>query len=87
MALGAMLTRRRLLAGTLATVAAPLAAEAQPTGKVYRVGFLHWGRGDVGGFEQQAQVFEQALRERGWVTGRIWSSRTASRRDCVYRRS
>jgi putative tryptophan/tyrosine transport system substrate-binding protein len=52
---------------TLGLVAAPLTAESQQAGKVYRVGFLHWGSRGPG--EQQFQAFEQALRERGWVTG------------------
>ena len=29
---------------TLGLVAVPLTAESQPAAKVYRVGFLHWGR-------------------------------------------
>src|SRR2546426_3140153 len=45
-----------------------LAAEAQQAGKVYRVGFLHWG--SLTSDQQiQIQAFEQALRQRGWVTG------------------
>jgi hypothetical protein len=32
--------RRRFIAGAVAVVAAPLAAEAQQAGKVYRVGYL-----------------------------------------------
>jgi putative ABC transport system substrate-binding protein len=60
--------RRRFLLTSLAgALAAPLAAESQQAGQVYRVGFLHWGRRGPG--EQQFQAFEQALRERGWVTG------------------
>ncbi len=51
----------------LGLVLAPLTAESQQAGKVYRVGFLHWG--SRGGSEQHFQAFEQALRERGWVTG------------------
>jgi putative ABC transport system substrate-binding protein len=51
----------------LSVVLAPLTDEAQQASKVYRVGFLHWGSRGPG--EQQFQAFEQALRERGWVTG------------------
>ena len=61
---------RRTFIGTLASglLAAPLAAEAQPAGKVYRIGFLGIpSRGEV---EHLVQPFEQALRERGWVTGK-----------------
>lgn len=50
----------------LALLAAPLAAEAQPAGKVYRIGWLHpqpppksWLAG-----------FDQGLREFGYVEGR-----------------
>ena len=56
-----------VVAVALGLVGAPLTAESQPAGKVYRVGFLNWG--SRGGSEQQSQAFEQALRERGWVTG------------------
>ena len=54
---------------TLGLVAAPVTAESQQASKVYRVGFLHWG--SPGGSEHQIQIqaFEQALRQRGWVTG------------------
>ena len=52
------------LAGGL--LAAPLAAEAQPAGKVWRIGFL-WG----GALNPSAlREFEDALRELGWVSGR-----------------
>jgi len=48
-------------------LAAPLGAEAQQSGKVYRVGFLlHGSRGPR---DPLIQAFEQALRERGWVPG------------------
>ena len=32
--------RRGFIVGTLSLLAAPLAAEAQPAGKVHRIGFL-----------------------------------------------
>ena len=52
----------------LSLFVAPLTDEAQQVGKVYRVGFLAWGsRGEAS--EHLFQAFEQALRERGWVTG------------------
>jgi putative ABC transport system substrate-binding protein len=50
---------------TLGLFTAPLVAWAQQAGKVYRIGFL--GVGSAGGSFRQ--VLEQALRERGWVTG------------------
>jgi putative ABC transport system substrate-binding protein len=47
---------------------APVTAESQQASKVYRVGFLHWG--SLTSDQQiQIQAFEQALRQRGWVTG------------------
>jgi putative tryptophan/tyrosine transport system substrate-binding protein len=60
--------RRTFISGiTLVVLAAPLTAESRQAAKIYQVGFLHWG--DREGSEQQFQAFEQALRERGWVTG------------------
>ena len=50
---------------TLGLFTTPLVAGAQQAGKAYRIGFLTGGRpaGPV------RPVFEQALRERGWLTG------------------
>ncbi len=51
----------------LGLLAAPPAGEAQPAGKVYRIGMLSLlGREAA---EPRRQVFEHALRERGWVKG------------------
>jgi putative ABC transport system substrate-binding protein len=58
--------RRAFLAGAAALLAAPLAAEAQPAGKVYRIGFLSAGSQPT---SENRQAFEHALRERGWVPG------------------
>jgi putative ABC transport system substrate-binding protein len=52
--------RRAFIAGSLALLAAPLAAEAQWAGKVYRIGYL--GNGSP---TQSAP----GLRELGWVEG------------------
>jgi hypothetical protein len=58
---------RRTFLGTLAggLLAAPLAAEAQPAGKVYRIGVV------AAGVNPRSapffQAFEQRLRELGWV--------------------
>ena len=35
-----MLTRRHVLAGTLAALATPLSAHAQQAGKLYRIGYV-----------------------------------------------
>jgi ABC-type uncharacterized transport system substrate-binding protein len=50
---------------TLGTLAAPLAAGARQTGKVYRIGFLRAGQPPTAWVE----AFQQGLRERGYVDG------------------
>jgi putative tryptophan/tyrosine transport system substrate-binding protein len=50
---------------TLSLLAAPLAADAQPAGKVYRIGFLRAGHPPTAWVE----AFQQGLRERGYVNG------------------
>jgi len=58
--------RRAFISGiAVSLLAVPLAAAAQQAGKVYRIGFLSAGSQPA----ENRQVFEQALRERGWVTG------------------
>jgi ABC-type uncharacterized transport system substrate-binding protein len=59
---------RRAFIGTLAggLLAAPLAAEAQEAGKVYRVGFL-WDSPAV--WPHALEAFRQGLRDAGWVEG------------------
>jgi putative ABC transport system substrate-binding protein len=61
--------RRRFLLTSLAgAVAAPLAAEAQQAGKVYRVGILSLSaRADS---LHLFDALEQGLRDRGYVVGR-----------------
>ncbi len=60
--------RRAFISGiTLGLLAAPLAAEAQPAGKVYRIGVL-----STTGPEQEQFIWADLrgqLRERGWVEG------------------
>ena len=60
--------RRAFIAGVVGLVAAPLAAEAQQTGKVGRVGYL------LGATRQQTshlvRAFEDGLRDLGYVPGR-----------------
>jgi putative ABC transport system substrate-binding protein len=50
-------------------LAAPLAAEAQPAGKVYRIAFLGGGSSTDGYSEAFREAFRQGLRELGWVEG------------------
>jgi putative ABC transport system substrate-binding protein len=59
--------RRAFISGvTFGLLAAPLVAEAQEAGKVYRIGFLSAGSQPT---SENRQAFEHALRERGWVPG------------------
>ena len=44
---------------------APLASEAQPTGRVYRLGYLAAGSGTLN--SPYPEAFRQGLRELGWV--------------------
>jgi putative ABC transport system substrate-binding protein len=46
---------------------APLAAEAQPAGKASRIGLLILGSSS--GFSSRIEVFQQGLRDLGWVEG------------------
>src|SRR5262245_48359892 len=64
-----MISRRRLVAiGTSAILAVPLALEAQPAGRVYRIGELYAStRTATTGIRE---AFEQRLRELGYVEGR-----------------
>jgi putative ABC transport system substrate-binding protein len=63
-----MMNRRTFLCGlTLGTLAAPLAAEGQPAGKVYRIGVLNAGRPEAGAMEGEA--LRQGLRALGYVEG------------------
>jgi putative ABC transport system substrate-binding protein len=70
-----MMDRRRFLLTSLAgAVAAPLAAEAQKTGKVGRIGVLFGGTptADMAGPEPRSAIlrsFLEALRELGYVEG------------------
>jgi putative ABC transport system substrate-binding protein len=60
---------RRAFVSTVALglLAAPLAAEAQPAGKVYRIGYL--GNGNPTQSAPTLDAFRQGLRELGWVEG------------------
>jgi putative tryptophan/tyrosine transport system substrate-binding protein len=61
-----MMDRRRFLLTSLAgVIGAPVAAEAQRTGKVYRLGYL--SSNPPGTF--RIDVFRQALHDLGWVEG------------------
>ena len=60
--------RRRFLLTSLAgALAAPLAAEAQQAGKVFRLGFLSASSATAS--PRYLEAFQQALRELGWREG------------------
>jgi putative tryptophan/tyrosine transport system substrate-binding protein len=60
-----MTSRRAFLAGAASLLAPPLAAEAQPAGKIYRIGWLSNNRYPAGD-----DAFQRGLRDLGWVEGR-----------------
>ena len=61
------MNRRAFLSALSGSIlAAPLAAEAQPAGKVWRIGYLDPAPLSFG----RPETFERALRERGWVEKR-----------------
>jgi putative ABC transport system substrate-binding protein len=65
--------RRRFLATTLAaTMAAPLAAGAQPAAKAARIGFLVTGSLGSPAVALPLDAFRQGLRERGYVEGQTF---------------
>src|SRR6266852_2676146 len=59
--------RTFLFVFSLGALSAPLAADAQPTGKVYRIGYLGMGSATVS--PRPVEAFRQGLRELGWVEG------------------
>ena len=60
--------RRTFVASAITLFAIPLAAEAQPAGTVYRIGYLTVpGRESADGV---ADTFELALRGLGWINGK-----------------
>jgi len=56
------------LAVILSLILAPLAAEAQPAGKIHRIGFLATPSAEV--IKGRVAAFQQALRELGYVDGK-----------------
>jgi putative ABC transport system substrate-binding protein len=64
-----VIDRRRFLAGTGAVLlAAPLAAEAQPVGTTYRIGFL--GGASAPGYGALVEELRLGLRDHGYVEGK-----------------
>lgn len=62
------LTNLRVVVAVLG-FAASLATDAQPTGKVYRIGYLSIGSASTT-YTRPLEAFRQGLRELGWVEGR-----------------
>jgi putative ABC transport system substrate-binding protein len=58
--------RRTFIVGVTASLAAPLAAEAQQAGKLRRIGFL-WDTPAV--WPHALEAFRQGLRDLGWIEG------------------
>jgi putative ABC transport system substrate-binding protein len=52
---------------TIALLAAPRFGDAQPAGKVYRIGYLAAGWGSGTAYLRPLEAFRQGLRELGWV--------------------
>jgi putative tryptophan/tyrosine transport system substrate-binding protein len=69
--------RRFLLTSLAASVAAPLATEAQQIGKLHRIGLL----GNAP--EPAAKAYDTGLRERGWLEGQnfVWERRFSEGRN------
>jgi putative ABC transport system substrate-binding protein len=63
-----VIDRRAFIVGGVAGFAAPLAAEAQQAGKVWKIGFLGPSSSGTGG--HLVQAFRQGLGELGYVEGR-----------------
>ena len=64
-----MIARRSFLTSTaFALLAAPLAAWAQPAGKLWRIGYLSLGA-DVEPFRSRLAAFRQGLRKLGYMEG------------------
>jgi putative ABC transport system substrate-binding protein len=61
--------RRAFVAGAVSVLAAPLAAQVQQPGKVYRIGFLATFPAAPGGPNPLGDAFLDGLREHGYVEG------------------
>jgi putative ABC transport system substrate-binding protein len=57
--------RRKFVAAALTAACTPFTVEAQPTGKLYRIGWL-----DLSSSAENLGVFAQAMGARGWIDGK-----------------
>jgi hypothetical protein len=60
--------RRRIIAGLMLSLVAPLPAEAQKAGKVFKIGYL--GGSSAAAMELAIRAFRQHLQDLGWVEGK-----------------
>jgi ABC-type uncharacterized transport system substrate-binding protein len=68
-AVAATATTRSLMLAVVILIA-PLTAEAQPTGKVWRIGYLDQGSARQPASRRYLEALRQGLRDLGWVEGR-----------------
>ncbi len=64
-----MMDRRAFVTGAVGLLTAPLAAQAQQAGKVYRIGFLANSPPTIPGIARNLEAFRKGLSERGWAEG------------------
>ena len=67
---GSLMRRRRILAGLVLSLAAPLASEAQQAGRMYRIGYLLDGKPPDQTPSPPLRALEETLRDLGYVEGR-----------------
>jgi putative tryptophan/tyrosine transport system substrate-binding protein len=66
-----MMNRRTFLCGLTGILSVPLVAEAQPAGKVWRIGMLWFGSSlEDPPTRVRLDAFQQGLREQGYIEGR-----------------
>ena len=68
--MGVALMNRRAFLGAVGLLAAPLAAEAQSPGRIYRIGMLGTAPSEALGARGLSETFTQGLRELGYIEGR-----------------
>jgi putative ABC transport system substrate-binding protein len=64
--------RRAFLCGAVAVLVGPFVVEAQPTGKVARVGFLYFGSRQTGPGPERYAAFLEGMRELGYIEGQTF---------------
>ena len=74
--------RRAFVASMAAVMAAPLGAESQQPGRIYKIGYLHPGTAPRRFSPAAQEAADQALREFGFAEGKnvVWERREAKGR-------